>query len=205
MPAYLVLGRPTGPEMITLQGDRLTIGRGPSNDLALEADSKVSRLHAVMERYQSGWAIKDLGSRNGTFVNGERLITERVLRPGDEVSIGDTRLAYRLDEAPGASLTATRVAEGPPELTRREREVLVALCRPVFSSDMFTEPASVKDIARQLFVTEAAVKQHLAHLFDKFAVYGDSGRRTRLANEAIRRGAVRLADLRAAGEPESTG
>jgi hypothetical protein len=49
------------------------------------------------------------------------------------------------------------------------------------------------------------VKQHLAHLFDKFAVYGDSGRRTRLANEAIRRGAVRLADLRAAGEPESTG
>ena len=123
MPAYLVLGRPTGPEMITLQGDRLTIGRGPSNDLALEADSKVSRLHAVMERYQSGWAIKDLGSRNGTFVNGERLITERVLRPGDEVSIGDTRLAYRLDEAPGAEgeeeAERTGVGEGGPDIGSR--------------------------------------------------------------------------------------
>jgi len=205
MPAYVVVGRSSGPELVPLEGDRLTVGRGPSNDLALEADSKVSRLHAVLERYQSGWAIRDMGSRNGTFVNGERLITERVLRPGDEVTIGDTRLAYRLDEAPDAALGATRVAEGPPELTRREREVLVALCRPVFSSDMFTEPASVKDIAQQLFVTEAAVKQHLAHLYDKFAVYGESGRRTRLANEAIRRGAVRLADLRAAGEPEPTG
>jgi DNA-binding NarL/FixJ family response regulator len=84
----------------------------------------------------------------------------------------------------------------------------VALCRPVFSSDMFTEPATVKDIAQQLFVTEAAVKQHLAHLYDKFGVYGESGRetgrRTRLANEAIRRGAVRLADLRAAEDPESS-
>jgi pSer/pThr/pTyr-binding forkhead associated (FHA) protein len=204
MPGYLVVGSSSGPQMVALEGDRLTIGRGPSNDLPLEADTKVSRLHAVLERYQSGWAIRDLGSRNGTYVNGERLLAERVLRPGDEVTIGDTRLAYRLDEATDASLGATRVAEGPPELTRREREVLVALCRPVFSSDMFTEPASVKDIAQQLFVTEAAVKQHLAHLYDKFAVYGDTGRRTRLANEAIRRGAVRLADLRAAGEPEST-
>jgi pSer/pThr/pTyr-binding forkhead associated (FHA) protein len=203
MPAYLVLGRPSGPEMVSLHGDRLTIGREPSNDVALEADTKVSRLHAVLERYPAGWAIRDLGSRNGTFVNGERLITERVLRPGDEVTIGDTRLAYRVDEA-ADSLTATRVAEGPPELTRREREVLVALCRPVFSSDMFTEPASVKDIAQQLVVTEAAVKQHLAHLYDKFAVYDESGRRTRLANEAIRRGAVRLADLRAFGDPEPT-
>ena len=205
MAAYLVLGRPSGMEMVSLEGDRLTIGRGPSNDVALEADEKVSRLHAVLDRYPSGWAIRDVGSRNGTFVNGERLLSERVLRPGDEVTIGDTRMAYRLDEASDASLASTRVAEGPPELTRREREVLVALCRPVFSSDMFTEPASVKDIAQQLFVSEAAVKQHLAHLFDKFAVYGESGRRTRLANEAIRRGAVRLADLRASGDPESTG
>jgi pSer/pThr/pTyr-binding forkhead associated (FHA) protein len=198
MPAYLVVGRPTGPEMVPLEGDRLTVGRGPTNDVAFESDAKVSRLHAVLDRYQSGWAIRDLGSRNGTYVNGERLLAERVLRPGDEVNIGDSRLTYRLDEAADASLGATRVAEGPPELTPRERDVLVALCRPVFSSDMFTEPATVKDIAQQLFVTEAAVKQHLAHLYDKFAVYGESGRRTRLANEAIRRGAVRLADLRAA-------
>ena len=40
MPAYVVVGRSSGPELLPLEGDRLTVGRGPSNDLALEADSK---------------------------------------------------------------------------------------------------------------------------------------------------------------------
>jgi DNA-binding NarL/FixJ family response regulator len=81
--------------------------------------------------------------------------------------------------------------------TRRERDVLVALCRPVLSADLFTEPASIRQIAEELVVTEAAVKQHLLRLYDKFGVF-DSGerRRVRLANEAVRRGAVTLADLR---------
>ena len=74
---------------------------------------------------------------------------------------------------------------------------LLALCRPVLSADLFTEPASIRLIAEQLVVTEAAVKQHLLRLYDKFGVY-ESGerRRVRLANEAVRRGAVSLADLR---------
>jgi DNA-binding NarL/FixJ family response regulator len=99
------------------------------------------------------------------------------------------------DATPDA--TVTRTAEPAPDLTRRERDVLVALCRPVLSADLFTEPASIRAIADQLVVTEAAVKQHLLRLYDKFGVY-ESGerRRVRLANEAIRRGAVTLADLR---------
>jgi hypothetical protein len=78
-----------------------------------------------------------------------------------------------------------------PELTRRERDVLTALCRPALEAQVFTEPASVRQIAGELVVTEAAVKQHLMHLYDKFEI-GDKGerRRVRLAREAIRLGLV---------------
>jgi len=95
--------------------------------------------------------------------------------------------------------SATAATEPPPELTRREREVLVALCRTVLSGDVFTEPASIREIAASLFVTENAVKQHLLRLYDKFAIHGEGERRrVRLANEAVRRGAVTIASLREA-------
>jgi len=75
--------------------------------------------------------------------------------------------------------------------------VLVALCRPLLDRDMFTEPSSTKAIAEQLVITQAAVKQHLANLYDKFGVAAtDSNRRARLANDALRRGAVSLTELR---------
>ena len=79
-----------------------------------------------------------------------------------------------------------------PELTRRERDVLAALCRPVLSDDVFAEPASVHEIAQVLVVTDAAVKQHLLHLYDKFGIDAGQRRRVSLAKEAIRRGALDL-------------
>ena len=84
-----------------------------------------------------------------------------------------------------------------PELTRRERDVLAALCRPLLDDELFTPPASVHEIAAALVVTDAAVKQHLAHLYDKFEVREiGTKRRVALAREAIRLGAVSLRDLR---------
>jgi DNA-binding NarL/FixJ family response regulator len=83
-------------------------------------------------------------------------------------------------------------------LTARERDVLLALCRPLLDRDMFTEPAPTRAIAEELVITQAAVKQHLVNLYDKFGVAADEpNRRSRLANEALRRGAVSLAELRA--------
>ena len=65
------------------------------------------------------------------------------------------------------------------------------------SGDLFTEPASTREVAAALFVSEAAVKQHLLRLYDKFGLVNDGERRrARLANEAVRRGAVSIADLR---------
>jgi len=90
------------------------------------------------------------------------------------------------------------VEVAPPSLTARERDVLVALCKPLLDRDMFTEPASTRAIAETLVITQAAVKQHLANLYDKFGVAAeDTNRRSRLANEALRRGAISLAQLRA--------
>ena len=64
----------------------------------------------------------------------------------------------------------TEAEDAPPTLTARERDVLVALCRPLLDRDMFTEPASTRAIADELVITQAAVKQHLANLYDKFGV-----------------------------------
>jgi len=62
---------------------------------------------------------------------------------------------------------------------------------------LFTEPAATKTIAGELFISEAAVKQHLTNLFGKFGIApDDENRRLRLANEAIRRGTVTISDLR---------
>jgi DNA-binding transcriptional ArsR family regulator len=198
MAAYLEVWTPTGRELVALAAGRLTVGADPANDLALPADPTLSRLHAVLERYGAGWCVRDLDSRNGTFVNGQRLWRERPLRPGDELRVGVTRLVYRGEEPTGTK--ATQAAEPPPALTRREREVLVVLCGTVLGGAAFTEPASIRQIAEALVVSEAAVKQHLGHLYDKFGVHEGGGerRRVRLANQALRRGAVTIADLRQA-------
>lgn len=194
MPAYLEIWGGSGPQLRPLDTDRVTVGKAEANDVTLGSDGTVSRLHAVFERYAAGWCVRDMGSTNGTFVNGERIWAEVPLRHGDEVKLGAARLVFRADEAAGAD--ATVATDAPPELTRRERDVLVALCRPVLSGDVFTEPASTQQVADALVVSEAAVKQHLARLYDKFAIYETERRRVRLANEAIRRGAVSLTDLR---------
>ena len=197
MPTYLEVWRPQGAELVTLDATRITVGRAASNNVALESDTKASRLHAALERLPAGWCIRDLSSRNGTFVNGARIDRDRPLQPGDEIRVGNTRLIFRAERSsrdPGV----TEGADRAPDLTPREREVLLALFRPAQSSEVFAEPASTKEIATALAVSEAAVKQHLAHMYDKFGIPEGERRRLRLANEALRRGAVHMADVRRA-------
>lgn len=193
--AFLEVWRPSGREMVELGGVRLRIGKNAANDLVLDHDPTVSRLHAVVENHGSAWSIRDLGSRNGTLVNGEPLLAERVLRPGDEVRVGDTRLVFVQPVFAGEQ-TTTRPVAPRPRLTPRETDVLRELCRPLASGDPFPQPASIRVIAQVLVVTEAAVKQHLLRLYDKFEIYESPHRRVELAREALRRGVVNLAELR---------
>ena len=144
MSAYLELWRASGVERTVLEGDRITVGADPSNGVCIDGDDTVSRLHAVLSDYGSGWTVRDLGSRNGTRLNGEPVLAERALRPGDELRIGKTRVVFKTFETPGVKRTLGLAAEVAPELTRRERDVLRALCRPLASSDPFRQPASIR-------------------------------------------------------------
>jgi hypothetical protein len=193
--------------LITLSGQRVTVGKASTNIVSLEQDSTVSRLHAVLENLGFAWSVRDVGSRNGTYLNGEKISGERVLRSGDELRVGKSRLIFweakECDDATGGEATLSAgPAEVPPQLTRRELEVLVALCRPLVSDDPFPAAASVRRMAQELVVTEAAIKQHLQNLYDKFGIPAEGERRIRLANEAIGRGAVTLAMLRDSGTQE---
>jgi FHA domain len=197
MSVYLEVWRASGVERTVLEGERVTVGADPSNGVCVDGDETVSRLHAVLEDYGSGWTVRDVGSRNGTSVNGERLVAERALHPGDELRVGKTRLIFKDFGEAGIARTLALDGYAAPELTRRERDVLRALCRPLASSEPFPQPASIRAIAGELVVTEAAVKQHLLHLYDKFGLDDQSeNRRVRLANEAITRGVLTPAELR---------
>lgn len=193
MIAYLEVWGTAIPELMPLERQRTTIGRGEVSDVQLP-DPSVSEVHAVIESYGAWFALRDMGSSNGTFLNNERLMGERRLRAGDELRLGGTRLTFRSQGA--AAAIPTSRSEGPPTLTPRERDVLITLCRPMMGRAAFTQPATIRQLASELVVSEAAVKFHLANLYDKFDLRDmTASRRVQLANEAIRRGAVSLNDL----------
>jgi hypothetical protein len=188
---------PTGHDLVVLDETRpsISVGKSPENDLVLDGDPSVSRVHARLERVGPAWCITDLGSTNGTTVNGERLFAPRSIFDRDEVLVGRTRLVLRDPTARGDVTTAP--LKPPPTRTPGEQRVLVELCRPILSGQAFTPPSSVKAIADALVVTESAVKQQLDRLYDKFEIYDSSGgsRRVLLANEAIQRAAITMRDL----------
>ncbi len=74
----------------TVDSAALTLGRSAQNDIALEADEFASALHARLDPRRDGVWIEDVGSTNGTFVNGSRLQRPRRLNPGDVVRVGQT-------------------------------------------------------------------------------------------------------------------
>jgi hypothetical protein len=81
-------------DLYTLDSHPLTIGRGATNDVSLREDEYSSTRHARLEPRRDGVWIEDIGSTNGTFVNGIRLTRERRLVPGDVVRIGETDLRF---------------------------------------------------------------------------------------------------------------
>ncbi|HEX4340546.1 MAG TPA: adenylate/guanylate cyclase domain-containing protein [Polyangiaceae bacterium] len=97
--ARLLLSTPDGQQVVEL-GVHNTLGRHPTNSVQL-LDKIVSKEHCVIERRGGQLILRDLGSLNGTYVNGERVVGERPLRHGDDIALGSTRA--RVDDAPMSS------------------------------------------------------------------------------------------------------
>jgi adenylate cyclase len=97
--ARLVLTTPEGQEAVTLS-PRNTLGRHPSNSIQL-LDKIVSKEHCVIVQAGNEFILQDLGSLNGTFINGQRVEGERGLRDGDEIALGSTRALFQQDTSRG--------------------------------------------------------------------------------------------------------
>ncbi|HYF25853.1 MAG TPA: FHA domain-containing protein [Baekduia sp.] len=161
---------------------RVTIGRSAEADVALPWDDRVSRQHArlelVGEDRVADWTVVDDGpSRNGTFVNGERVRGRARLAPGDTLSVGSTALLFRVpltgDEGGEDPTTTTMRPERPPPettiLARRpvtraslsdsQRRVLAALAAPG-DGPLPTD----QQIAGRLFLAVATVTRHVHEL-----------------------------------------
>src|SRR6266571_1116666 len=175
----------TGAQL-PLQPDVTTVGRGTHVDIRLN-DPSVSLLHAELVCRGPYVYVMDLGlSRNGTRVNG-RLVARRLLADGDALTFGTARCRVT-GIATDENVDAEHLRSTGPELTRRELDVIASLCRPALCEDAFVTPATAREIAADLVVTEAAVKQHLLMLYTKLRISEGPNRCPPLPTDVIARG-----------------
>jgi len=185
--------------IVALEGDRLTVGRTDGADVALDWDGEVSRVHAELQPVGGAWTLVDDGlSRNGTFVNGERVTGRRRLQDGDVLRFGGVSAVYREPAHEGAGAETALAADVPDtSLTDTQRTVLIALCRPYRDGSPYATPATNQDIADEVFLSVDAVKTHLRTLFAKFGVEDlpQNQKRVKLVELALQSGAITPRDL----------
>jgi pSer/pThr/pTyr-binding forkhead associated (FHA) protein len=178
--------------------ERISVGRGSGNELSLPWDTEVSRLHAELETIAGEWTVTDDGlSRNGTFVNGNRISGRTRLRDGDLLRVGQTSIAYRRPEAEDSMPTQVAgVRLALTDLPPTQRQVLVALARP-YKTNEFAVPATNQEIADELHLSVDAVKSHLRTLFQRFGIehLPQNQKRSRLVAEALQSGLIATRDL----------
>jgi len=116
---FVMRSGPTPGVTFPLEGDQLIIGRDSSNAVPIN-DAEISRKHSRLSFQGGKYVLEDLGSTNGTFVNGQRLAGPVVLKAGDVVSLGEQIVlmydAINMD--PGATIASSRKAArvSPPPM-----------------------------------------------------------------------------------------
>lgn len=166
--------------------DGLILGRGDHCGLVLD-DETVSTDHAELSRRGTIYLLTDLGSRNGTVVNGRVIDRQLRLSSGDVVEIGPFRLELDLPK-----VIQTRPREAiTVELTADERAVARALVAPYRQDETFAaRPATRREIAEELHLSESSVKRRLESLALKLGLADEPrGDRTRMiASRVIEHG-----------------
>ncbi len=185
--------------LLELEGERVVVGRDAGNDLVLMWDGEVSRIHALFEQLAGAWTVvDDQLSRNGTFVNGQRVRGRRRLEDRDVVRIGATEVLYR---SPNVESGETRRVAGygsEAGLTPSQRRVLVELCRPLLdAAGPGATPPSNPELGQTLGISTEAVRSHLKTLFKLFELpdLPQNRKRAELARRAITVGVVTPRDL----------
>lgn len=151
---------PASGQEFSLEGDELVIGRAADNPVSIP-DTSVSRKHALVRKTADGWAVSDLGSGNGTMLNGEAIADETPLNDGDVITLGDTELRYAGAGAPAAAAAEEPTSESPaggrsrpPVRTARNGggaiERSTGRGRPVRTSRMAEDPEETKKKRRKM-------------------------------------------------------
>ena len=183
--------------LVELAGEELTVGRRDDNDLVFSWDQEVSRLHAELQRIKGDWTVVDDGlSRNGTFLNGERIRSRHRLRDGDHLCFGETMVVYCAPRESESQSTLVVSTASDVHLSDAQRKILAALCRPLMES-AFATPATNREIADRLFLSVDAVKAQLRVLFERFGLQDlpQNQKRASLAATVLLNGIVKAHDL----------
>jgi pSer/pThr/pTyr-binding forkhead associated (FHA) protein len=134
----------------------VSIGRDATNDVVILDDAKVSRLHAELQFRDGRWLLLDLGSRNGTIVNGRR-VRQHPLKGGDRIQCGENVFVFVAVDDPNVTETGEAVRGGLHRLSRREREVI----------DLVAEGLTDREIGDRLFISTSTVRSHLDRVSEK--------------------------------------
>ncbi|HEX9774275.1 MAG TPA: FHA domain-containing protein [Actinomycetota bacterium] len=160
-PVLIFMHGPRAGERLTLAADEHTLGRRARNEVALD-DPLVSRVHAIIMRRGGATLIEDLGSHNGTYVNGERLSAIRQLHHGDKITVGASKIEFEdpTDAVESQTQISAPEAFGGATLTNRQIQVLRLMARGL----------SNKQIGERIYVSERTVKAYVSSIFEKLQV-----------------------------------
>lgn len=142
MPSLFVIRGEDQGSRFELTGDRITLGRDPTNTIRLR-DSEVSRRHAEIRRSGDEYWLVDLGSSNGTFVNG-RQISQHKLANGDQIQLGRSLLLFTQPIEETLSFAPENVSISSGEESERKSRIIRSI-RPEEGSQIFRWPADSPD------------------------------------------------------------
>lgn len=161
MPKLQIFLAEETPSIHDLTEEKISIGRLPDNSLQI-SDESVSSHHAELVLEHGAYHLHDLGSTNGTFINGEP-VTDAILKDGDQLRIGKVDTLYSEDVAKGGS-------QPPPEAKEISAETSAASSRPLTFFN--TSPFSKQDRKRDPLAIAATVVALLGGLGAALALYG---------------------------------
>ena len=156
MSIYLTVNAGTSPVGLSYpDGAEITIGREIGNSIAPVAAEGLSRRHAKIVSSDGKWTIEDLGSTNGTFVNGKKIDSPAEIKPGDKISCGKFGIAVETLPAPVADIVPElpaaepqKAVEPPPApvapLEKKNVSPIVPAATPAAAAPAAAAPAAAK-------------------------------------------------------------